>query len=51
MVVAGIPFAGAITFVALVLAIVQIGPNPLMIPVIIWAWSALPVHVAAIYTV
>jgi predicted PurR-regulated permease PerM len=22
-----------------------------MIPVIIWAWSALPVHVAAIYTV
>jgi len=36
---------------ALVLAIVQIGPNPLMIPVIIWAWSALPVPVAAIYTV
>jgi predicted PurR-regulated permease PerM len=50
MVVAGIPFAGAITFVALVLAIVQIGPNPVMIPVIIWAWSALPVGVAAIYT-
>ena len=50
MVVAGIPFAGAITFVALVLAIVQIGPNLVMIPVIIWAWSALPVSVAAIYT-
>ena len=50
MVVAGIPFAGAITFVALVLAIVQIGPNPVMIPVIIWAWSSLPAGVAAIYT-
>jgi predicted PurR-regulated permease PerM len=50
MLVAGIPFAGAITFIALVLAIVQIGPNPVMIPVIIWAWTALPVGVAAIYT-
>ena len=50
MAVAGIPFAGAITFAALVLAIVQIGPNPVMIPVIIWAWSSLPASVAAIYT-
>jgi predicted PurR-regulated permease PerM len=50
MVVAGIPFAGALTFAALVLAIVQIGPNPVMIPVIIWAWSSLPAGVAAIYT-
>lgn len=50
MVVAGIPFAGALTFVSLVLAIVQIGPNPVMIPVIIWAWSSLPAGVAAIYT-
>jgi len=50
MAVAGIPFAGAITFAALVLAIVQIGPNPVMIPVIIWAWSSLPAGVAAIYT-
>jgi len=51
MLVAGIPFAGALTFVALVLAIVQIGPNILMIPVIIWAWWSLPLAWAAVFTV
>jgi predicted PurR-regulated permease PerM len=50
MLAAGVPFAGAITFVALVLAIVQIGPNLIMIPVIIWVWSAFPTTTAAIYT-
>lgn len=50
MLVAGVPFAGAITFVALVLAIVQIGPNLVMIPVIIWVWTAFPTMTAAIYT-
>ena len=33
MLVADVPFAGAITFVCLVLAIVQVGPNIVMIPV------------------
>jgi predicted PurR-regulated permease PerM len=51
MLVAGVPFAGAITFGCLVLAIVQVGPNPIMIPVLIWAWTAMPARVAAIYTV
>ncbi|HEY6983459.1 AI-2E family transporter [Reyranella sp.] len=50
MLVAGVPFAGAITFAALVLAILQIGPNLVMIPVIIWVWSAFPGTTAAIYT-
>lgn len=50
MLVAGIPFAGALTFVALVLAIVQIGPNIVMIPVIIWAWFSLPLGWAALFT-
>jgi predicted PurR-regulated permease PerM len=50
MLAAGVPFAGAITFVALVLAIVQIGPNLVMIPVIVWVWSAFPTTTAAIYT-
>jgi predicted PurR-regulated permease PerM len=50
MLVAGVPFAGAITFVALVLGILQIGPNLIMIPVIIWVWSAFPAASAGIYT-
>lgn len=51
MLVAGVPFAGAITFACLVLAIVQVGPNLVMVPVIIWAWIYLPVLSAALFTV
>ena len=51
MLVAGVPFAGAITFVCLVLAIVQVGPNVIMIPVIIWVWVAMPAVHAALFTV
>lgn len=51
MLVMGIPFAGAITFACLVLAIVQIGPNIIMIPVIIWAWTDFPAFNATIYTI
>jgi predicted PurR-regulated permease PerM len=50
MLVVGVPFAGAITFVALVLAIVQVGPGIVMLPVLIWAWMSLPLAVAAIYS-
>ncbi|TAJ28114.1 MAG: AI-2E family transporter [Reyranella sp.] len=51
MLVAGVPFAGAITFACLVLAIVQVGPNVVMIPVIIWAWMYLPALHAGLFTV
>ncbi|SEP44254.1 Predicted PurR-regulated permease PerM [Rhodospirillales bacterium URHD0017] len=50
MLVAGVPFAGALTFACLVLAIVQVGPNIVMIPVIIWAWFSLPTLTAAVFT-
>ena len=50
MLVAGVPFAGALTFACLVLAIVQVGPNIVMIPVIIWAWFSLPTLTAALLT-
>lgn len=36
--VAGIPLAGLWTFLALILAIIQIGIGPVMIPVLIYAW-------------
>lgn len=50
MLVAGVPFAGALTFACLVLAIVQVGPNIVMIPVIIWAWFSQPTLTAAVFT-
>ena len=51
MLVAHVPFAGAITFACLLLAIVQVGPNLIMIPVIIWMWIAMPTMHAALFTV
>lgn len=36
--VAGIPLAGLWTFLALLLAIIQIGVGPVMVPVLIYAW-------------
>ncbi len=50
MLVADVPFAGAITFVCLVLAIVQVGPNIIMLPVIIWVWFEQPALAAALFT-
>ena len=51
MLIVHVPFAGAITFACLVLAIVQVGPNVIMIPVIIWVWWAMPATHAALFTV
>jgi predicted PurR-regulated permease PerM len=51
MLALGVPFAGAITFACLVLAIVQVGPNIIMIPLIVWVWFAFPSAHAALFTV
>ena len=48
--VAGIPLAGLWTFVAFILAIVQVGPGLVIIPVIIFAWSSMDTLSAAILT-
>ncbi len=47
----GVPAAGAIAFLVLVLCIVQIGPAPVLIPVIIWGWTALPDVTALVLTI
>ena len=39
--VAGVPAAGFLSFIALVLAIIQIGPAILFIPVVVWSWTAM----------
>jgi predicted PurR-regulated permease PerM len=38
---AGIPAAGFLTFVALILGIVQIGPSVLLVPIVVWSWMTL----------
>jgi predicted PurR-regulated permease PerM len=42
LLIAGVPFAGVLTVLMFVLAIAQIGPLPVLLLVVIWAFSALP---------
>jgi predicted PurR-regulated permease PerM len=51
MAAAGVPAAGALAFAALLLAIVQIGPGPVFVGAIIWAWAALSPLGAIVFTV
>ncbi len=50
-VVFGVPLAGLLTFVALFLCIVQIGPALVILPTIIWAWSSWDIMPALLFTV
>ena len=47
----GVPAAGLITFAALILCIVQIGPAPVLLPVIVWAWFTMSATLAFFLTV
>jgi len=47
---AGIPAAGVLAFLVLLLSIVQIGPGLLLVPVVIWSWTAMETMSALIFT-
>lgn len=49
--IAGVPHAGVLAFAVLVLAIVQIGAAPVLLPVVIWAWMAKDAGTAALITI
>jgi predicted PurR-regulated permease PerM len=49
--IAGVPNAGLLAFAILVLGIVQIGSAPVLIPVIIWVWTARDVGAALLITI
>jgi len=51
LLVAGVPAAGLLTFIALILGIVQIGPGIVILGAIIWAWTSLDVVGALAFTV
>ena len=48
--IAGIPAAGVLAFVSLVLAIVQIGPGVVLLPIIIWSWTTMTTAKALMFT-
>ena len=47
---AGIPGASLITSAVLILRIIQIGPSIILIPVIIWTWTAMETTTALLFT-
>jgi len=49
--IAGVPDAGVLAFAILVLAIVQIGSLPILLPVMIWVWTAKDVGAAVLITI
>jgi predicted PurR-regulated permease PerM len=49
-VAAGIPAASVLAFVALLLGIIQIGPSILLLPIIIWSWTAMDTTHALLFT-
>jgi len=48
--VAGIPAAGFFTLLALVLAIIQIGPAVVLIPIVVWSWTTMETTSALLFT-
>ena len=46
-----VPMAGLLTFAALIMCIVQIGPALIILPTIIWAWSSWEFLPALLFTV
>ena len=47
---AGIPAAGVLAFLALLLGIVQIGPAIVFLPTIVWSWMAMDTAPALVFT-
>jgi predicted PurR-regulated permease PerM len=50
LMVAGVPGASLITSAVLILGIIQIGPSIVLIPVIIWVWTAMETTTALLFT-
>jgi len=49
--IAGVPHAGLLAFAVLLLAIIQIGSAPILLPVIIWIWTAKDIGTAVLITI
>jgi len=50
MFVAGVPAAGVVAAITLLLCIVQIGPGLTILPAIVWAWTTMDTTAAVIFT-
>jgi len=51
LILGGVPAAGLISFVVLLLAIIQIGPAIILIPIVVWSWFVWTPGMAALFSV
>jgi predicted PurR-regulated permease PerM len=51
MLFAGVPAAGLLSFLVLLLGILQIGPSIILIPLMIWGWFTMDTTTAVLFTV
>jgi predicted PurR-regulated permease PerM len=50
LIVAGVPAPGLISFLVLLLGIVQIGPSIILLPLVIWSWFAMDTTSAILFS-
>ena len=51
LLLAGFPAAGLVSFLVLLLGILQIGPSLILIPLIVWSWFKMDAMMAILFTV
>jgi predicted PurR-regulated permease PerM len=50
LVASGVPAASLLTSAVLILGIIQVGPSIVLIPLVIWSWTAMETSVALLFT-
>jgi predicted PurR-regulated permease PerM len=50
LIVAGVPAAGLISFLVLLLGIIQIGPSIILLPLVIWSWFTMDATGAVLFS-
>lgn len=50
LLLAEIPFAGPVAFMILILSLVQIGPLPVLLPLLVWSWMTQSTSLALVVT-
>jgi predicted PurR-regulated permease PerM len=50
LIVAGVPASGLISFLVLLLGIVQIGPSIILVPLVIWSWFTMDATSAVLFS-
>ena len=51
LIIAGIPAAGFISLLVLILGIIQIGPSIILLPLVVWSWFAMDTTAAIVFSI